>query len=68
MMMRPLGDGWWKAIASLGSGEYRFRYMADGQWFTDYASHGVEVGKQGFTSVLWVPAVAVGREVLKQVA
>jgi hypothetical protein len=38
-------------------GEYRFRYWADGHWFTDYASHGVELGKHGWNSVLVVPAM-----------
>ena len=47
--------GWWTATAQLPAGEYRFRYLADGQWFTDYASHGVEYEKQVWQSVLVVP-------------
>ena len=48
-------DGWWRAQADLGAGEYRFRYMADGVWFPDYASNGIEVSKAGVDSVLVVP-------------
>jgi 1,4-alpha-glucan branching enzyme len=62
--MRHEGNGWWVARARLGPGEYRFRYIADGQWFTDFASHGVELKKQAWNSVLLVhevaaPAVAI---------
>jgi 1,4-alpha-glucan branching enzyme len=50
------GDGWWVASLKLPAGEYRFRYVADGRWFTDYAAHGVEHDKQfGWNSVLLVP-------------
>lgn len=50
-----LGDGWWMGSLKLEPGEYRFRYIADGNWFTDFASHGVEVSKQGWNSVLLIP-------------
>jgi 1,4-alpha-glucan branching enzyme len=53
--MRPAGNGWWTARVVLGSGEYRFRYVADGRWFTDYASNGVEFAKLGLNSLLIVP-------------
>jgi 1,4-alpha-glucan branching enzyme len=49
------GGGWWVGRLRLRHGEYRFRYLADGQWYTDYASYGVESGKTGFTSVLVTP-------------
>jgi 1,4-alpha-glucan branching enzyme len=52
--MKPDGDGWWIASAKLSPGEYRFRYVADGQWFTDYASHGIEAGPNGWNAVLVV--------------
>jgi len=52
--MRHEGNGWWSARARLQPGEYRFRYVADGQWFTDFASHGVELKKQIWNSVLLV--------------
>jgi 1,4-alpha-glucan branching enzyme len=53
--MHPSGDGWWAATLRLDSGDYRFRYFADGEWFTDYASNGIEKGKWGTNSVLVVP-------------
>ena len=52
--MRHEGNGWFTARLTLQPGEYRFRYLADGQWFTDYASHGVELKKQTWNSVLLV--------------
>lgn len=63
--MRHEGNGWWVARVRLEAGEYRFRYVADGQWFTDYASHGVELKKQVWNSVLLVneAAMAIGHEV-----
>src|SRR5687767_1595070 len=48
-------DGWWRATVALAAGEYRFRYVADGDPFPDYASHGIEVSKTGVNSVLVVP-------------
>jgi hypothetical protein len=48
-------DGWWRARVALAAGEYRFRYVADGTRFTDYASNGVEVTRLGIDSVLVVP-------------
>jgi 1,4-alpha-glucan branching enzyme len=55
--MRRDGHGWWTLDLQLEPGEYRFRYVADGQWYTDFASNGVEVGKHGWNSVLVVPGV-----------
>jgi 1,4-alpha-glucan branching enzyme len=52
--MCPEGNGWWTARVKLDPGEYRFRYVADGTWFTDFASHGVELKKQVWNSVLLV--------------
>ena len=49
------GDGWWRLSIPVGAGEYRFRYVADGEWFTDYASNGIEMGELGVNSVLVVP-------------
>jgi 1,4-alpha-glucan branching enzyme len=48
-------DGWWRATVALDAGDYRFRYVADGVWFTDYASNGIEVSKTGVNSLLVVP-------------
>ena len=61
--MQPHGDGWWRATATLDSGEYRFRYSADGEWYTDYASNGIEMGDKGVNSVLVVPERRAGAAV-----
>ncbi|MGH7214163.1 MAG: glycogen-binding domain-containing protein [Tepidisphaeraceae bacterium] len=53
--MQPECDGWWSAHATLEPGEYRFRYLADGRWFTDFAAHGVEYARHCWNSVLIVP-------------
>ena len=53
------GNGWWVARVTIEPGEYRFRYVADGAWFTDFASHGVELKKQVWNSVLLVPDTAL---------
>ena len=50
--------GWWTATAKLPAGEYRFGYLADGEWFADYAAHGVEFEKKSWRSVLVVPEVS----------
>jgi len=47
--------GYWKARVSLPAGEFKFRYCADGQWFTDFAAFGVEPGRFGLDSVVRVP-------------
>ena len=52
--MKPDGDGWWTASTTLKPGEYRFRYVADGVWYTDYASHGIEQAPNGYNAVLVV--------------
>jgi len=59
--MQPEGNGWWVARVQLDAGEYRFRYVADGEWFTDYASHGVEFKQQQWNSVLLVNEPAARR-------
>lgn len=53
--MRPRGDGWWTATLRLPAGEYQFRYIADGEWFTDYAANGVERSRGQWNSILVVP-------------
>jgi hypothetical protein len=47
-------DGNWTAKVKLPAGSYRFRYRADGQWFTDYAAFGIEQGLLGIDSIVWV--------------
>ncbi len=48
-------DGYWVLRLVLPAGDHRFRYVADGLWYTDYAAFGVEPGRFGMNSVLRVP-------------
>lgn len=50
--MFRMPDGCWRARLLLPEGEYRFRYRADGQWFTDYAAFGLEPGQTGLDSIV----------------
>jgi len=56
--MENLGDGWWSMTLDLSPGDYRFRYLADGQWHTDYAANGIEKSKWGWNSIITVPKQA----------
>ena len=56
--MTSAGDGWWTLGKTFSGGEYRFRYVVDGQTYPDYASHGIEATKTGWQSVLVVPKSA----------
>jgi 1,4-alpha-glucan branching enzyme len=47
-------SGYWHAKMRLPDGEFKFRYCADGAWFTDFAAFGVEPGRFGLDSVLRV--------------
>ena len=56
MEMAPIEQGWWKVSPRLGAGEYRFRYLVDGRWHTDFAAFGVAANDFGqFDSILVVP-------------
>ena len=57
--MTPAGDGYWVAHLRLPAGEFKFRYCADGEWYTDYAAFGVEPGRYGLDSVVRVPAAVL---------
>jgi 1,4-alpha-glucan branching enzyme len=59
--MRAQGDGWWRAEIQLHGGDYRFRYLADDKFFPDYASNGIDMGKFGWESLLFIPKTA-GRQ------
>jgi 1,4-alpha-glucan branching enzyme len=50
--MEDLGGGWWRAELGLDEGLHQFRYRADGQWYTDFAAHGVEHSKWGMNSLV----------------
>ena len=49
-------NGWWAVRLAMEPGDYRFRYVADGKWYTDFASNGVEFSAEhGWNSMLVVP-------------
>ncbi|MFP3937982.1 MAG: hypothetical protein ACLFVW_06535 [Phycisphaerae bacterium] len=52
--MQPTEDGHWLARMRLPAGDFRFRYCADGQWYTDYAAFGLEPGRFGLDSIVRV--------------
>ncbi len=56
-------DGWWRYQLRLAPGYYQFRYVADGEWHTDYAAFGVEPGPFGLNSVVKVEAGPRGQGV-----
>ncbi len=49
-------NGYWTLKLQLAPGVFKFRYLADGTWYTDYAAFGVDPGPFGYDSVLHVPA------------
>jgi 1,4-alpha-glucan branching enzyme len=54
--MRRTAKGYWQAKVRLPQGCFRFRYVADGQWFTDFAAFGVEPGPFGPVGIIYVPS------------
>lgn len=52
--MRRDERGYWTAALRLPTGDYRFRYWADGQWFCDFAAFGMDPGPFGPDSVVRV--------------
>jgi 1,4-alpha-glucan branching enzyme len=56
MTMLKSPDGWWRCRLTLAPGVYQFRYLADSEWYTDYAAFGLERGPFGWNSVLKVEA------------
>lgn len=57
LAMRPAKGGWWSLRIQLSGGEYRFRYLVDGNWYTDFAAQGIEMGRLGVNSVLVIPEI-----------
>ncbi len=54
--MRRVGPQTWMLMMRLPPGTYRFRYVAGGEWYTDYAAFGVEMNPfKAWDSVLRVP-------------
>ncbi len=54
--MQQIAEGCWQASVRLPSGCFRFRYVADGQWYTDYAAFGIEPGPFGPVGIVYVPS------------
>ena len=52
--MKNVGNGWWRARFHVPDGLHQFRYVADNEWFTDFAAHGIEYGRWGMNSLLMV--------------
>jgi len=55
LKMSPMGNGYWELKLRLNAGDHRFRYVADGLWYTDFAAFGVEPERFGLVSVMRVP-------------
>ncbi len=68
MAMQREPNGWWVAKIELEPGEYRFRYIADGVWYTDFASNGIEGTKFGYNSVLVVRDTGKRRAKIRPIA
>jgi 1,4-alpha-glucan branching enzyme len=56
MPMKRAKSGFWQAELRLPPGAFRFRYCADGKWYTDFAAFGVEPGPYGPVSIVYVPS------------
>ena len=52
--MTPTESGEWIHTMNLPCGIYQFKYLADDEWFLDYAAFGLEKGPFGWNSVLVV--------------
>jgi 1,4-alpha-glucan branching enzyme len=52
--MKRSPSGEWTYATRLPRGVYQFKYLADGEWFLDYAAFGLEQGPFGWNSVLVV--------------
>jgi 1,4-alpha-glucan branching enzyme len=59
LQMRQVDNARWEVAIELPPGEHLFRYFANGNWYTDYAAHGIERNPQGqYNSVVSVPQTA----------
>ena len=55
-------EGYWTAVLCPPAGSYKFRYIADGRWFCDFAASGIEPGPFGPDAVVRIPpASEMGR-------
>ena len=55
-------DGAWVCRMHLPAGTYRFKYLADDQWYADYAAFGIEWGPLGCNSILVVDGCSAREE------
>jgi 1,4-alpha-glucan branching enzyme len=60
LLMSQTEGGFWVARVRLPAGVHRFRYVADGQWFSDFAAFGVEFSRDGLCSLLRVDSTDAG--------
>jgi 1,4-alpha-glucan branching enzyme len=56
--MTRVDDGWWKCRLRLAPGCYQFKYLADSEWYLDYAAFGMERNPLGG----WNSVVLVSEE------
>ena len=56
--MTGMPDGWWKCQLRLAPGSYQFKYLADSEWYLDYAAFGLEMCPPG----TWNSVVLVREE------
>ena len=59
LKMVSCGNGYWECKLRLPAGDHKFRYVADGLWYTDFAAFGVEPERFGLVSVVCVPEQTV---------
>jgi 1,4-alpha-glucan branching enzyme len=52
LAMTREASGYWRATMCLPTGDFRFRYCADGDWYADYAAFGLDVAPHGHNSVI----------------
>jgi 1,4-alpha-glucan branching enzyme len=57
--MTRIESGEWYCRLTLPEGSYQFKYLADGEWFLDYAAFGLEHGPYGLNSVVMVASKPV---------
>jgi hypothetical protein len=58
LAMRKVSESEWVVMLRLPPGSYEFRYYADGHWYTDFASFGVNQNAfKELNSVLRIPKI-----------
>ncbi len=57
MQKKPNGE--WTLSTDLRQGIHQFKYLADGDWFPDYAAFGLEPGPFGLNSVVVIEPASI---------